>query len=108
VIVVSFQPHGADLETMLGWFLSANEDLQYRVVFIPNRLTNTKEQRDVLEELRKILKETGRRRLASVLSNRPAVYPRLLNGRKKNFFTVAMDEKVTEEVQATFKRLLNR
>ena len=40
-----------------------------------HRLTNTKEQRDGLEELRKILKETGRGRLAPGLSNRPAVYP---------------------------------
>ena len=98
----------ADLETVLGWFLSVNEDLQHRVVFVPNRLTNTKEQRDGLEELRKIFKETGRGGLASGLSNRPAVYPPMLNGRKENFFTLATDEKVKEEVQATFKRLLDR
>lgn len=108
IIVVPFQPHVADLETVLGWFLSVNEDLQRRVVFVPNRLTNTKEQRDGLEELRKILKETGRGRLAPGLSNRPAVYPPMLNGRKDNFFKLPMDEKVKEEVQATFKSLMKR
>jgi hypothetical protein len=108
VIVVPFQPHVADLETVLGWFLSVNEDLQRRVVFVPNRLTNTKEQRDGLEELRKILKETGRGRLVPGLSNRPAVYPPMLNGRKENFFKLLMDEKVKEEVQAMFKSLVKR
>jgi cellulose biosynthesis protein BcsQ len=108
IIVVPFQPHVADLETVLGWFLSVNEDLQRRVVFVPNRLTNTKEQRDGLEELRKILKETGRGRLAPGLSNRPAVYPPMLNGRKENFFKLPMDERVKEEVQATFKSLMKR
>ena len=46
---------------MTEWLLSngkqvqlVDEDLQRRVVFVPNRLTNTKEQRDGLEELRKI------------------------------------------------------
>jgi hypothetical protein len=106
--VVPFQPHVADLETVLGWFLSVNEALQRRVVFVPNRLTNTKEQRDGLEQLRKILKETGRGRLAPGLSNRPAVYPPMLNGRKDNFFKLPMDERVKEEVQATFKSLMKR
>jgi hypothetical protein len=42
IIVVPFQPHVADLETVVGWFLSINEELQDRVVFVPNRLTKTK------------------------------------------------------------------
>ena len=62
-------------------------------MFVPNRLTHTKEQRDGLEELRKILKETGQGRLAPGLSNRPAIYPPLLNGRKENFFNLPLDEK---------------
>lgn len=37
IIVVPFQPHIADLEIVIGWFLSINESLQKRVVFIPNR-----------------------------------------------------------------------
>src|SRR5256885_342978 len=60
IIVVPFQPHVADLETVVGWFLSINPELQRRVVFVPNRLTPTKEQRDGLQELRTILKDEGR------------------------------------------------
>jgi chromosome partitioning protein len=102
IIVVPFQPHVADLETVVGWFLSTNPQLQKRVVFVPNRLTPTKEQRDGLQEVRNILKEEGRGRLAPGLSNRPAVYPPLLNGRKENFFSLLLDEKVKQEVEAVF------
>ncbi len=106
IIVVPFQPHVADLETVVGWFLSINAELQRRVVFVPNRLANTKEQRDGLQELRKVLKEEGRGRMAPGLSNRPAIYPPLLNGRKDNFFTLPLDEKVKKEVQATFASII--
>ena len=106
IIVVPFQPHVADLETVVGWFLSINEGLQSRVVFVPNRLTNTKEQRDGLQELRKVVKEEGRGRLAPGLSNRPAVYPPLLNGRKENFFSLPLDERVKKEVQTTFASIM--
>ena len=104
--MVPFQPHVADLETVVGWFLSINAELQRRVVFVPNRLANTKEQRDGLQELRKVLKEEGRGRMAPGLSNRPAIYPPLLNGRKDNFFTLPLDEKVKKEVQATFASII--
>jgi cellulose biosynthesis protein BcsQ len=106
IIVVPFQPHVADLETVVGWFLSINAELQRRVVFVPNRLANTKEQRDGLQELRKVLKEEGRGRMAPGLSNRPAIYPPLLNGRKDNFFTLPLDEKVKKEVQASFASII--
>jgi chromosome partitioning protein len=96
----------ADLETVVGWFLSINTQLQSRVVFVPNRLANTKEQRDGLQELRNVLKEEGRGRMAPGLSNRPAVYPPLLNGRNENFFTLPLDEKVKKEVRATFASIL--
>jgi chromosome partitioning protein len=102
IIVVPFQPHVADLETVVGWFLSINPELQSRVVFVPNRLTPTKEQRDGLQELRNILKDEGRGQLAPGLSNRPAVYPPLLNGRKENFFSFVLDAKVKQEVEAVF------
>jgi cellulose biosynthesis protein BcsQ len=108
IIVVPFQPHVADLETVVGWFLSINEELQERVVFVPNRLTHTKEQRDGLEELRKILKEAGQGRLAPGLADRPAVYPPLLNGRKENFFNLRLDEKAKQEVGATFRSIMKR
>jgi cellulose biosynthesis protein BcsQ len=106
IIVVPFQPHVADLETVVGWFLSINAALQNRVVFVPNRLINTKEQREGLQELANVLKEEGRGRMASGLYNRPAVYPPLLNGRKANFFHLPCDEKVKEEVQATFSSIV--
>jgi chromosome partitioning protein len=106
IIVVPFQPHVADLETVVGWFLSINEGLQSRVVFVPNRLTKTKEQRDGLQELRQVVKEAGRGRVAPGLSNRPAVYPPLLNGRKENFFSISLDEKVKKEVQTTFAGIM--
>jgi len=102
IIVVPFQPHVADLETVVGWFLSINPALQSRVVFVPTRLTPTKEQRDGLQELRNILKEEGRGQLAPGLSNRPAVYPPLLNGRQENFFSLVVDAKVKQEVEAVF------
>lgn len=108
IIVVPFQPHVADLETVVGWFLSINASLQSRVVFVPNRLVNTKEQRDGLEELRAILKEEDRGRLAPGIANRPAVYPPLLNGRKENFFSLPLDAKVKQEVQATFSAIMGR
>jgi len=106
IIVVPFQPHVADLETVVGWFLSINAELQRHVAFVPNRLANTKEQRDGLQELRKVLKEEGRGRLAPGLSNRPAVYPPLLNGRHENFFSLPLDEKVKQEVHATFANIM--
>jgi len=37
IIVIPFQPHVADLEIVIGWFLSINESLQQKTVFIPNR-----------------------------------------------------------------------
>jgi chromosome partitioning protein len=106
VIVIPFQPHVADLETVVGWFISINADLQRRVVFVPNRLTNTKEQRDGLQELANVIQEEGRGRMAPGLVNRPAVYPPLLNGRKENFFDLPLDDKVKEEVQTTFASIL--
>jgi chromosome partitioning protein len=106
VIVVPFQPHVADLETVVGWFLSINAELQRRVVFVPNRLTHTKEQRDGLQELAHVLAEEGRGRMAPGLGNRPAVYPPLLNGRPENFFALPIDGKVKEEVQTMFTSIL--
>ena len=106
LILVPFQPHVADLETVVGWFLSLNAELQSRVVFVPNRLTNTKEQRDGLAELESTLKEEGRGRMVSGLSNRPAVYPPLFNGRKENFFQLKHDAPTREELQRIFTSIL--
>jgi cellulose biosynthesis protein BcsQ len=109
IIVVPFQPHVADLETVVGWFLSINPELQNRVVFVPNRLTTptlTREQREGMQQIRDVLKEQGRGRLTPGLSNRPAVYPPLLNGRRENFFSLSQDEKVKNEVETVFNDIL--
>jgi cellulose biosynthesis protein BcsQ len=98
-ILVPFQPHVADLETVVGWFLSLNETLQQRVIFIPNRLAHTKEQREGLMQLQNVLREQGRGRLAPGLTNRPAVYPPLFNGRKENFFDAKLDEGAETELR---------
>jgi cellulose biosynthesis protein BcsQ len=109
IIVVPFQPHVADLETVVGWFVSIHPDLQNRVVFVPNRLTTptlTKEQREGMQQIRDVLQDEGRGRLTPGLSNRPAVYPPLLNGRKENFFSLSQDAKVRQEVEAVFDSIL--
>jgi cellulose biosynthesis protein BcsQ len=97
-ILVPFQPHVADLETVVGWFLSLNETLQQRVIFIPNRLAHTKEQREGLTQVQNVLNEQGRGRLAPGLTNRPAVYPPLFNGRKENFFRSKLDDGTATEL----------
>jgi chromosome partitioning protein len=106
LIIVPFQPHVADLETVVGWFLSLNESLQNRVIFIPNRLAHTREQRDGLAELNAMLKEQGRGKLAPGLSNRPAVYPPIFNGRKENLFNTKLDPSAEAELQQLFESIL--
>ncbi len=102
VILVPFQPHVADLETVVGWFLSAKDALQERVIFIPNRLAGTIEQRDGLEQLRGILQEEGRGSFGPGLHDRPAVYAPVMNGRANNFYNGRLDEKVRSELNDLF------
>jgi MinD-like ATPase involved in chromosome partitioning or flagellar assembly len=106
MIVVPFQPHVADLETVIGWFESLNPRLQERVCFVPNRLAHTKEQREGIAELEKVIEEEGRGRLVPGLSNRPAVYPPLFNARKENFFAIKQDAKAEAELCKMFTALL--
>jgi MinD-like ATPase involved in chromosome partitioning or flagellar assembly len=106
MIVVPFQPHVADLETVIGWFESLNPRLQERVVFVPNRLAHTKEQREGIAELENVIKEAGQGRLVPGLSNRPAVYPPLFSARKENFFAIRHDGKAEAELRKMFTALL--
>ena len=106
IILVPFQPHVADLETVVGWFLSLNESLQDRVIFVPNRLAHTREQRDGLAELDSTLKEQGRGKLAPGLSNRPAVYPPIFNGRNENLFDTKFDPSAEAELRQLFESIL--
>ena len=105
-IVIPFQPHVADLETVVGWFLSLRAEMQERVVFVPNRLTGTIEQRDGMQELKELLAEEGRGRLISGLTNRPAVYPPVFSGRGQNFFTLDLDGKVLNETRLLLTSIL--
>lgn len=108
IILVPFQPHVADLEVVLGWFLSIKESLQERVIFVPNRLSRTREQREGLNELQAVLKEEGRGEMVQGLSNRPAVYPPLLNGRGENSFHANSDQKLMEETRPLFAAIARR
>jgi hypothetical protein len=59
-----------------------------------------------MQQIRDVLQDEGRGRLTPGLSNRPAVYPPLLNGRKENFFSLLQEEKVRQEIDAVFDGLL--
>ena len=102
LILVPFKPHVADLEVVVGWFLSLKESLQQRVFFVPNMLSNTKEQRTGVAEIEAVIKEETRGQLLPGLSERKAVYPPILNGSKNNFFDTKNDNKTKEETQKLF------
>lgn len=109
LIIAPFQPHIADLETIINWFLSLNSSLQKKICFMPNRLENTKEQREGIRQLEQIIKEENVGCLIPGLANRPAIYPILLNGSDKNFFQTLTNEKViaeTRDVVNTIKKLI--
>ena len=104
-ILVPFKPHVADLEVVVGWFLSLKESLQERVLFIPNMLSNTKEQKTGVAEIEAVIKEETRGQLLPGLSERKAVYPPLLNGNKVNFFDTNIDYKTKDETLALFTQI---
>jgi cellulose biosynthesis protein BcsQ len=104
IILVPFKPHVADLEVVAGWFLALKESLQSKVLFIPNMLSNTKEQKAGVEEIVNIITEEKRGQLLPGLSERKAVYPPILNGSKKNFFESNIDYKTKDET----KKLLSK
>jgi chromosome partitioning protein len=105
IIIVPFQPHIADLEIVVGWFLSVNETLQKKTVFIPNRKEGTNEQKEGISQIANIIKEQGRGILLSGISNRPAIYPSLLNALSANYFTTLKDSRVINEVEETFSEI---
>lgn len=106
-ILVPFKPHVADLEVVVGWFLSLKESLQERVMFIPNMLSRTKEQEVGFSELDQVLQEEGRGVRLSGLTERKAVYPPLLNGSGKNFFDGKLDTNTQKETASLFKQVLD-
>lgn len=86
LILVPFRPHYADLQTTITWFTSLKPSWQSKIILIPNHWQNTKEQREGLEQLKKIVQEEGQGKVTNPLTNRPALYGTLLNGSKNNFF----------------------
>ena len=98
--IVPFQPHYVDLKVTIDWFTSLKREWQSKIIFIPNRWQNTKEQREGLEQLREIVVEEQHGQITEPLINRPALYGSLLNGSKKNFFD---EKKVPQEAQELMK-----
>lgn len=105
LILVPFKPHVADLEVVIGWFLSLKEALQERVYFVPNMLANTKEQRSGVQELQNVIEEEGRGGVLPGLVERKAVYPPLLNGSQTNFFNTKLDARTREETENLFSSI---
>ena len=103
LIVVPFQPHVADLETVVSWFLMLREDMAKRVAFVPNRIENTKEQREGISQLEDVLKEEGNGTLLNGFVNRPAIYPPLLNGGSENLFERLSNPKVLAEIETVMQ-----
>jgi cellulose biosynthesis protein BcsQ len=100
LIIVPFQPHYVDLKVTIDWFDSLKKDWQEKIIFIPNRWQNTKEQREGLAQLKEIIREEEVGKITEPLNNRPALYGSLLNGSKNNFF---VEKKVPQEAQALMK-----
>ncbi len=105
LIIVPFQPHIADLEIVVGWFLSINESLQKKAVFIPNRKEGTNEQREGILQISQIIKTQDRGLLLSGFANRPAIYPTILNALTQNYFSILKDVKTKEEINSNFSIL---
>lgn len=103
LIMVPFKPHVADLEVIVGWFLSLKDTLQERVLFIPNMRSRTKEQREGYQALTDAVAEEGRGKIVSGLVQRDAVYPPFLNGSDQNFFSGKLDKNTRQEAEAMFK-----
>jgi cellulose biosynthesis protein BcsQ len=92
IIIAPFQPHYADIKTVLDWFYAINSTLQKKVMFIPNRYQKTNEQKEGLVQVQKVLDTENAGALLPFLSNRPAIYGALLNGSNTNFFMQYLQE----------------
>lgn len=102
LIIVPFQPHIADLEVVIGWFLSIKESLQSKVLFLPNRKENTNEQKEGLAQVIELIQSEGQGLLLGGLANRPAIYSTVLNGLAQNYFATLKDVKTHEEINTNF------
>ena len=107
LIIVPFKPHVADLEVVVGWFLTLKESLQSKVLFVPNMMSNTKEQKAGVAELESIISEESRGQLFPGLMERKAVYPPILNGSAKNFFDTSIDYKTRDETKELLSKIVH-
>jgi hypothetical protein len=95
--------HYADLKVTNDLFLSWNKELQSKIIFLPNRWQNTKEQREGAKQLQTIVHQEQAGIILPPLGNRPALYGELLNGGSENFFT----KENSNEAQEIMKLLMN-
>lgn len=102
LIIIPFQPHIADLEIVVGWYLSVNSLIQKKTIFFPNRLEITNEQKEGIFQVDKIIQEQSNGIILPGLGNRPAVYPALLNALSQNYFSTLKNEKVLNELRSNF------
>lgn len=107
IIIAPFQPHYADIKTVLDWFYVINPTLQKKVMFIPNRYQKTNEQKDGLLQVKKVLDTENAGTLLPFLSNRPAIYGSLLNGSDINFFRQYSEEIFLAETKNLMNSLIS-
>jgi len=105
LIVVPLQIHYADLKVSTDWFLTLNSEIQQKIIFLPNRWQNTKEQREGMKQMQDIVLK-HKAQLTPTLANRPALYGVLLNGSKENFFDNKKDRQEAENVMRTILKYL--
>jgi cellulose biosynthesis protein BcsQ len=108
LILAPFQPHYADIKTVLDWFHSINKSLQQKTIFVPNRYQKTNEQKEGLLQVKKALEEEKAGILLPAISNRPAIYGSLLNGSNTNFFKLHSDQGSLGEVKDLMSLLLDK
>lgn len=111
IIICPFRATFADLDATLSWFRSLNSELQEKFLFVPNMLGVASEQKNAIEDVRKLLKELKRGSLLEkgFLKNRDAIYPDILKGHSKNFFSRGSRfDPAKKEARTVAKNILER
>lgn len=105
LILAPFQPLIADVSRMATWFMALHPRLQRKVAFIPNRLraaSPTTEQRAGVSQIAKLIANEGNGHLIRPgLTDRPAIYPVVLEGLKENFFVLRGSESLEKAQSET-------
>lgn len=102
LILVPLQMNYADLKVTRDWFWTLNKSLQKKIVLLPNRWQNTKEQREGAKQLQQIVIQEEAGYVLPPLTNRAALYGELLNGSLENFF----NNKKSQEAENVMRTLL--